>query len=204
MSLAYDLPGAATRRWAAFGVVAGIAVLTNPALLTLLPISALWAVWNSNARATAFRRALLAGLVCIVVLSPWLVRNRVAMGKWVFIRDNFAFEFSLGNYPGGSGMGWAGFHPAMNDRVMKEYSQKGEVAFLASRGDFPKSYVTQHTSEFAGQTLHRFTAFWDGTSLYWNRFAEDLWRPLPFFALTVLALLGCALALRVRAYGASM
>jgi 4-amino-4-deoxy-L-arabinose transferase-like glycosyltransferase len=204
ISVAYDLPQAATRRWLLFGLIGGAAVLTNPALLTLLPIAALWAVRKADVRAIAFRRALLAGLVCVAVLSPWLVRNRVVMGKWVFIRDNFAFEFSLGNYPGGSGMGWAGLHPAINDRVMKEYSQKGELTFLAARTDFPKTYVTQHTSEFAQQTLHRFTAFWDGTSLYWNRFAEDVWQPLPFFTLTVLAALGCALAIGTRVLGALM
>ena len=194
LSLALDLPSGSLRRWLGFGALGGIAVLTNPALLTLLPIAALWAVWDSCWRAVAFKRACLAGLMCIAVLSPWMVRNKVVLGKWVFIRDNFAFEFALGNYPGGSGMGWRGFHPAVNDRVMKEYAQTGEIGFLAARAHFPKTWATQHTAEFTQQTVHRFTAFWDGTSQHWNKFADEIWTPLPFFALSILALLGCLLA----------
>jgi hypothetical protein len=199
ITCALDLPGAAWRRWLQFGALGGIALLTNPALLTVLPIGALWAVWRSIDRKTALRQAATAALICVAVISPWLVRNRVALGQWVFIRDNFAFEFSIGNFPGGSGMGWRGLHPQVNDHIMREYVAKGEIAFLAARADYPRTWTTSHTAEFAQTTLHRFTAFWDGTSQYWNKFPQDIWTPLPFFALTVVALLGCLLALGNRA-----
>jgi Dolichyl-phosphate-mannose-protein mannosyltransferase len=199
---ATDLPDAAYRPWLLFGALGAIAILTNPALLTVLPVAALWAVWRSCNRKLAFRHALLAGVVCVAVISPWLMRNRVALGKWCFIRDNFAFEFAIGNFPGGSGMGWAGLHPAINQHVMDEYATKGEIAFLADRAAYPKTWMTQHTAEFAQQTLHRFTAFWDGTSQSWTKFASDIWTPLPFFALTILALLGCLLAIGQGVSGA--
>jgi Dolichyl-phosphate-mannose-protein mannosyltransferase len=195
---ALDLPDAPKRLWLRFGALGGITILVNPALLTVLPVAALWAVWRSRTPSLALRRAVLAGLVSIVVFSPWMVRNRVVLGKWVFVRDNFAFEFAIGNFPGGSGMGWSVLHPAQNDRLMNEYATRGEIAFLAARADYPKNWMTRHTREFAQQTLHRFTAFWDGTSQHWTKFPTDIWRPLPFFALTVLALLGCLLAVGNR------
>lgn len=198
ISFALDLPFGNTRRWIYFGVLGGVAILTNPALLTLMPVAALWAIWRSPLRSTTLRRAGTAAIICIAVVSPWIVRNRVVLGKAVFVRDNFAFEFSLGNFPGGSGMGWKGLHPSENDRVMKEYASKGELGFVAARADFPKTWITQHTAEFAQQSLHRFTAFWDGTSQNWGKFADDIWTPLPFFTLTVLALLGFLLALGNR------
>jgi 4-amino-4-deoxy-L-arabinose transferase-like glycosyltransferase len=193
-----DLPEATARRWLCFGALGGVAILTNPALLTFLPVISLWAVWRSRSRSVALQRAVIAGLMCVAVISPWLVRNRVVMGQWVFLRDNFAFEFTIGNYPGGSGMGWAGLHPAVNDRIMKEYKERGELAFLAARADYPRRFVTEHRDDFVRETVHRFTAFWDGTSLNWTRFAEDIWQPLPFFAVTLAALFGWVLAMRGR------
>jgi hypothetical protein len=134
-------------------------------------------------------------VTCIVVISPWMVRNRVVMGKWVFLRDNFAFEFALGNFHGGSGMGWRGLHPTVNDRLMAAYAREGELGFLQGYADYPKRYIRDNTAEFLQQSAHRFQAFWDGTSQHWTRFDQDLWRPLPFFAVSFIALLGCILAL---------
>src|ERR1043166_6878163 len=56
---ACDLPDAP--RWSVlrFGAFGGLAILTNPALLTVLPVATLWAVSRSALRGIAFRRALL-------------------------------------------------------------------------------------------------------------------------------------------------
>jgi len=192
---ASELPDAPARRWLAFGALGGIAVLTNPTLVTLMPIGALWAVSRSRLPAPALGRAALAALVCVAVIAPWLVRNRVAMGQWMFIRSNFAYEFWLGNRPGGDGIGSSIFHPTVSSYAMKDYARQGETAFLAARADFPRAWVTEHPHEFAVQSRTRFVTFWNGTSpLDRYTFAQDIWRPLPFVAVTILALMGAALA----------
>ena len=105
--------GAGKREWAAFGALWGVCALVNPSMLIFSAVSALWAAWPQLRTARGWlRTTLLSGVVAVAVISPWLVRNRVALGQWLFIRDNFPFELSLGNYHNSNGMGWAGRHPA--------------------------------------------------------------------------------------------
>ena len=55
-----------------------------------------------------FVRLIYAVILFGAIVSPWLVRNCLVFGQAVFLRDNFWFEFSLGNYRFSNGMGWAG------------------------------------------------------------------------------------------------
>ena len=104
---ALSLPEASTRKsWIGFGALWGFAVLTNPALITFLPVSLVWCGYEMHRRKTEwFKPALSSMLVCLIVISPWLLRNRVVFGHWVFLRSNFGFEFALGNYHSSLGRG---------------------------------------------------------------------------------------------------
>src|SRR5207253_6632643 len=98
--LADDTTEAARRaRWLWFGVLWGVILLTNPVLATFLPFSLAW-LWCREERRGLLRGVLLAGAVAFVMIAPWLVRNRVVMGHWLFLRDNCGFEFHLGHYHG--------------------------------------------------------------------------------------------------------
>ncbi|HEV2303983.1 MAG TPA: glycosyltransferase family 39 protein [Candidatus Acidoferrales bacterium] len=45
------------RDWIAFGVLSGVAALTDPVVLSVLPFLALWALWRLSAKVKAFRFA---------------------------------------------------------------------------------------------------------------------------------------------------
>lgn len=108
-----------TKRWLYFGLVWGIAALTNPSLLSFLPASGLYPVFRLYRNRTPwFRQAALAAGLFVMCITPWLVRNRVVFGHWVFIRDNAPFEFSLGITT--SVTAWAGTastHPRTNSNT---------------------------------------------------------------------------------------
>jgi hypothetical protein len=100
--LSLDLPSASRGRMVTTGVLWGLAGLTNTALLSALPFCVLWPVWKSGLR-RAWERAVVVGLVAVAVVTPWLVRDRIALGIFVPIRSNFGEELWLGNRPGGPG-----------------------------------------------------------------------------------------------------
>src|SRR5690242_16160318 len=84
------------RPWIEFGLLWGIAALTNTTLLAFLPASGLW-IWVRRARQNknSFAGVLLASLIFFACIAPWLVRNYRTFGQPVFIRSNFGAELRL-------------------------------------------------------------------------------------------------------------
>jgi 4-amino-4-deoxy-L-arabinose transferase-like glycosyltransferase len=86
--------------WFGYGLLWGIAGLTNPSELAWLPFSGCWLVYQLHRRGKRFLvPAVFSAAVFWMTLMPWLVRNYYVFGKPVFIRDNFGNEFLAGNNP---------------------------------------------------------------------------------------------------------
>jgi 4-amino-4-deoxy-L-arabinose transferase-like glycosyltransferase len=191
------------RPWIGLGVLAGLAALLNPALTTLFPLLIFWAVWKLRRKGLkAYRQALVALVLMGAVISPWLIRNRVVLGKWVFLRDNAGFEFALGNFPGSPGVPFAGAHPAVNPRVFGQYRDWGELTFIAKKHDEAMRWVHAQPAEFLALSLKRVKDFWDGSELNYEP-PSDPWRPWMVALESAPALLGLLLACvrRIRNIG---
>lgn len=179
------------RNWLWFGFLWGFAALTNPSLLGVLPPLLLWPAVQLHKRGAKPARLVLVALFAfLVTISPWLVRNRVTFGKWVFIRSNAAFEFSMGNYQGSHGLGWFGKHPTQNSLEYDRYAQMGELAYIAKYQHAAFAFVRAHPREFLQITAKRFWAVWYGT--WFNYVNEDLepFRTWMYWPLALLAGLG--------------
>lgn len=191
------------RRWVCFGLLWGIAALTNPALLAFLPAAGLYPVvklWRHHE--PWFTHAVLSVVVFAIVIAPWMVRNRVTMGAWVFIRDNAPYEFSLGNYHGSNGMGWFGKHPTQNKWEYDDYKRMGERAYVANKGKLFLAFVQQYPREFVGLCATRVASFWTGTALNYEAWRREPWRPWFYWPLSALMLAGLIVALARSADGA--
>jgi hypothetical protein len=197
-----------------YGALWGFALLVNPVLGTLLPVSLAWCIYelhvrekeslnswrthsqrrHSEARCVprnpssslnsnperfltpfemttrrfflqTLRPLLTSLLVCAIVISPWLLRNRAVFGHWVFLRSNFGAEFALGNYPSSFGRGWGGKHPSGNAKEYSDYKQMGEVAYVQSKQKLGFEFVREHPAEFLALTARRVLYFWDGSAM---------------------------------------
>jgi hypothetical protein len=195
--LALDTEDASWRRWIGFGVLAGVSALVNPALTTLFPLLFIWTAWRLRRTHRSYRQAVAALVIMIVVISPWLIRNRVVLGKWVFLRDNAGFEFSLGNFAGSPGVPFAGAHPAVNPRIFGQYRDWGELTFIQRKHDDAMRWVHAHPGDFVMLSLKRVKDFWDGSELNYEP-ATDPWRPWMVTLESAPALLGLFLAIRRR------
>jgi len=190
------------RRWAIFGLVWGIAALTNPSLLAFLPAAGLYPIlklWRRDER--WFRHAAVSAVMFAVVVSPWLIRNRVTLGTWVFIRDNAPFELALGNYHWSSGMGWFGKHPSMNKWEYAKYKGMGELPYVASKKPLAIDFVKRYPREFASLCATRVLAFWRGTALNYSGAHVEPWRPWVYWPLSALMLAGMIVAVAWRVDG---
>lgn len=154
----------AWREWAAAGALWGVIALANPSCLALLPFALAWPAWQL---ARARRRWLLplatAGLVALLAVMPWLVRNYRTFGQFVFIRSNFGAELRMGNSPAGEGLWMFWLHPSQNPVEFARYTRLGEIAYVQARQREALTFMAQSPGRFARLSLRRTLYFWIGT-----------------------------------------
>jgi 4-amino-4-deoxy-L-arabinose transferase-like glycosyltransferase len=187
---ALALPELPSRKsWIGFGALWGFALLVNPALSTFLAVSLAWCGFELYRRDKSWLAPIVfAVLACAVVISPWLIRNRVVFGEWVFLRGNFGYEFALGNYHASLGRGWGGPHPSGNQKEFKKYWQMGEVAYIRSKQEQAIQFVKNSPREFWELTARRVGYFWDGSAMNYSSSIRWYWVPSSFWVVSFLLL----------------
>ena len=187
--------------WIGFGVLWGVAALTNTSLLAFLPASGLWALYKQRGRA-AVAGAVLAALFFAATIAPWMVRNYEVFGKVIFIRSNFGAELRLGNGPGADGTWMSYAHPSKNIVEFRRYQDLGETAYIAERKREATAFIREDWTRFGWLCLKRFVYYWNGLP---KTSANPVLAPFAnsvFLASSVLAFWGLARALRQRQSGA--
>lgn len=187
------------RAWTGFGILWGFTLLVNPALSSLLPVTLGFALYHSWRQERGWLRPFLTvAAACFLVVSPWLARNRVVMGQWVFLRDNFGFEFALGNYHLSFGRGWAGKHPSVNPREFERYRQLGELGYIEANTKEALHFVRQYPGEFLTITAKRVLYFWDGSGMEYRGPVARCWFPWSFALFSFLLLPALLICRRLR------
>ena len=82
------------------GALAGLAVLTRPAMLLFLPFALAWLAWRRR-----WRPAAMFILACVVVVAPWTIRNAREYGRFVLVASEGGITFWTGNHELASGEG---------------------------------------------------------------------------------------------------
>ncbi len=190
------------KAWAGFGALWGSALLVNPALVTLFPLSLLWCAVELRRRNLSWLKpALLAIAMSLLVISPWVARNRIVFGQWVFLRSNFGYEFWLGNGPKTSPRGWGGPHPSRNVVELEAYKRMGEVPYVRAKTQEAIAWVEQNKALFARNTADRVLYFWDGSAIGYRRKVAAYWQPWSFLVFSVLLLPSMLVAHRKQLFG---
>ena len=189
--------------WLWFGLLWVVAALTNTSLLSFLPVSGLWA-WYQRFKAgkRSSGGVILASVIFLVGLTPWLVRNYNVFGKFVFVRSNFGAELRLGNGPGADGTWMQYLHPTRNVLQMQRYRELGEMAYVAESKREAMAFIREDYARFAGLSAKRFIYYWGGLPKTSEKPVLGLLANSLFLASSVLAFWGLGRALRQRRPGA--
>ena len=187
--------------WIAFGLLWGVAGLTNSSLLSFLPASGFWAWyrrWKSGK--SSLIGVALAALFFAATITPWLVRNYETFGKFIFIRSNFGAELRLGNGPGADGTWMSYLHPTQDRLELQRYEQMGETAYVAERKREAIAFIRADYGRFAWLSVKRFIYYWAGRprASGFSGLADNS----VFLASSVLAFWGLGRALRKHKPGA--
>jgi 4-amino-4-deoxy-L-arabinose transferase-like glycosyltransferase len=158
------------RDWCLYGLLWGGALMTNPALASLLPFLLGWAAYRASPR-RGLPLAALAVLMTVACCTPWTVRNYVVFHRFVPLRSTFPFALWLSHNPV-----WDPHSPWWT-RVTayeqgRKYQQLGETRFMEEKWTEALRFMRTHPTLEVNLFLERFVAFWAGIDSPLERFRK--------------------------------
>src|SRR5579863_1542146 len=145
-----------TRDWLLFGLFGGLAALTEPVVLAVVPLLGLWTVYRRIRTNVPWKSPMVAAaLAALAVMSPWIVRNYELFHRFIPVRSGFGLELYIGN--NGYSQRWvnSALHPNHNDAELSEYERVGEVAYMQHKSEQAKAYIRAHPRWFLWMTCRR-------------------------------------------------
>jgi 4-amino-4-deoxy-L-arabinose transferase-like glycosyltransferase len=192
--------------WSGYGLLWGIAALTNTAMLAFLPFSGAWLAYHLYRRGKrVIVPVVLSAVVFWASITPWLVRNYSVFGEFVFIRDNLGNELRAGNNPLAQGWNATQYHAGYNPTLLREFAEIGEPAINAEQETEAQVWIREHPARFVVLCLRRFYYFWAGVPTTWGgdmRTGVDRVKNWIFLLSSILAWGGLILAIKRRVHGA--
>jgi hypothetical protein len=144
-------------------LVSAQVILVSSGLLGLL-------VWPSL-KGGLGRRLVATGLmvaVGMIALFPWALRNRIALGEWIWTRSNFGLELYVSNHDRAlpilddqlrTGL-LRELHPHSNVALATQLREKGEVAYHREKLRQALAWIQVNPWRFLRLTLARMWYFW--------------------------------------------
>jgi len=154
------------RDWLLFGFFGGISALTEPVVLSVVPLLGVWTLYRRYRCGRSWQLAMAAAsLAALAVMSPWFVRNYEVFHRFIPVRSGFGLELYIGN--NGYSTRWvnSSLHPNHNDAELEEYEQAGEIAYMDHKLRQGKDFIRTHPAWFAWMTMRRIVYMWTG---YWS------------------------------------
>ena len=148
-------------QWYAYGLLWGLALMTTPALGSLLPFLLAWLAWRSH-RVTGPLLTLAAAILCCV---PWTVRNFSVFHSFIPLRSVVGLTLWLGNHDQ-SGAVWVGrLHPIDNAAERARYTELGEIEYMREKKDAALDFIGHHPGSEIRAIWSHFVPIWTGGSM---------------------------------------
>jgi 4-amino-4-deoxy-L-arabinose transferase-like glycosyltransferase len=163
--------------WGVYGVLWGLALMTNPALGLLLPFLLGWAALRRRGESSLrWKRAGLVTGLAILCCVPWTIRNYVAFHRFIPVRSNLPFELWLGNNDIFDEHARGGRRSITRTEEARRYAQLGETGYMAEKWELATSFIKTHPGLELELVGRKFVAFWMGTESPVKNFRQtDSW-----------------------------
>ncbi len=160
----YHLPDSSSpAHWTAYGILWGVAALTNPALCLLLPFLVAW-MWSRRAQRALPSRRLLTrtALYFVLLLLPWTLRNYFELGGLFFVKSDFGVAFWLGNNPQVKDTYTPQLHPMRNYREFTLLVLNSEPVYNRLKQREALAFIRANPKSFLKFFYHRVVDTWTG------------------------------------------
>lgn len=143
--------------WGAYGLLWGVVLMTNAALISLLPFLLAWLAYKKG-----LAKALIAAAIALLCCLPWTIRNYSVFHSIIPLRSVLGLQLWVGNNPAAKVV-WLGEHHPINDTAERNrYVAMGEVAYMREKTRAALRYMATHPGHEAGLIWGRFVSIWSG------------------------------------------
>ena len=198
--------GWSKRKWTLYGLLWGLAALTSPVLLGVVPLLGAWVLWRLRDDRRWILSVVLMTVVFLAVISPWTVRNHRVFGKFIPFRSNFGLELFVLNHGDTSDVTPDSTHPSTSWVELNEYDSLGEVRYMERKKQQALEWIKEHPGEFAWVTVRRmfyqWTGFWSASKEFREKEPLQFPNVLMATSLTVLMIFGLRRAWHDRDHAA--
>ena len=152
--------------WAGYGMLWGVAALSNAVMLSTLPFLLGWIAWRWHRRGLGWSRQFVVALLLLTLtVAPWFARNYAAFGHFIPFRTSFWLVFWQGNTGDTSDIypDWA--NPPHNDAELERYIRLGELGYMHEKRALALDFLRHHPGLFLRVTIKRVVFTWTG---YWS------------------------------------
>lgn len=154
---------ASEREWTLYGLLWGLTLMVNAALLSLLPLLLGWAAYR-NRKGPWLRNAALACGMVVLCCVPWTIRNFRVMHAFVPLRSTLGLQLWVGNNADAH-IVWLGEqHPIRDSAERRHYVEIGEIAYMAEKREDAVRYILSFPRHEAELIAGRVVMFWSGGS----------------------------------------
>lgn len=188
-------------KWCGFGLLCGLAALTEPSVLSVLPFLGMWACYRRHKQKERWAgAAVLAALAFVVVIAPWSLRNYRTFHRFIPLRSGFGLELYVGN--NGYSEHWVNrsMYPAHSDAELAEFQAVGEILYMQHKLQQALAFIHAHKGFFLWMSLRRavylWTGFWSFSHNYLMGEPLDPANVVMCTALTIMTLTGLTRAFR--------
>jgi len=177
------------------GLLMGVNALFEPTVILFYIAACLWLLlWSTNARAIALKHSVMMGVVCILCLLPWTIRNYLAFGAFPVLKSSMGQHLLVGNNPYCNGVTFYcnDLYKVFSPEEQKELDQLDEVR--ANKIMFQKAifFIKNDPGTFARSTLKKLYYYWSPVNPY-RMTRYDTLRLLTYGPALLLAALGILL-----------
>ena len=140
------------------GAVLGLLAITGNAGLALTPMLVIALAMSPLSVPEKLARLGLAGLVAVLVVAPWLMRNDQAVGAPV-LNTNGGFNLYLGNNPAADGM-FISIADTPRGATWQQLRKQGEVAANNTLKAEALAWIRQNPGRFLTLSFKKAVLFW--------------------------------------------
>jgi hypothetical protein len=167
--------GANRRDWIVYGLLWGLIVLTNTAVVILMPFFLAWLIYQLPPSSRRLSGPVVALVVILLGITPWTLRNYHAFGRFIFIRDNLPLELHEANNNASSGLWTRNEHPGNDPVSMRRFEELGEIRFMDEKKEQVREFIQAHPKNFVVFTFERVWYFWAAPPQATIVAGYDLW-----------------------------
>jgi 4-amino-4-deoxy-L-arabinose transferase-like glycosyltransferase len=177
------------------GLLMGLNVLLEPTVILFYIAISLWLIlWSPDSTLSAVKSLSTTGIVCILCVLPWTIRNYIVFDAFVPVKSSMGVNLLLGNHPNANGITFTeGLNKVFSKEEEKQLRTLNEAQVNKLMQEKALAFIKADPVRFIQLTAKRAYYYWSPINPY-RPTPYDIIRAATYGPILVLGLIGLLLS----------